>query len=164
MASWNWVWQRTGGSGVATLSAAVALVATFVFLPTLTLSGVFGFWVGRALRSGFGLRTTAGLAVELAAIAMTTLLILGGLGGVTGGAGVPAARLQRFPVGRSWVLFADVCASALRLGPLLLIGAMTMGVAGACVAAPAASPMLLWALVTHVVALLTVQRTLVSLT
>ncbi len=162
-ASWNWVWQRTGATGLATLSVAVALVATFVFVPTLTLSGVFGFSVGRALRSGYTPRSTTGLAFELAAIAMTTLSFLGGLSGLAGGAGVPSARLQLFPVGRSWLFCADVCASALRFGPLLLIGVMTMGVAGACVAAPAASPMLLWALVTHVVALLAAQRVLVSL-
>lgn len=147
--------RQLGSRGLIALVIFVTIIALVSVLPITLGLGALGFFVGYSIEDAEASRW-----IPFISLLLTAFPVFGGfLGGIAGGTRqLPWEMLRAFPV-RDRTLFAgEFFAGIVEPITLVELTGLTLFCGGACVGAPAAAPYFLVLLVTHGLALLSIQQ------
>ncbi len=153
--TWNRLRRQLGARGVLIFAVVVLVLLASVVLPILVGLGALGFFIGYGLRE-----PDAKTWLPFVALFTTAFPLFGGfLGGLAGGTRqLPWETLRAFPV-RARSLFAgELFAGAAEPITVVELGGLALLCLGACIGAPRATPYFLVLLLTHGLALLSMQQ------
>lgn len=153
--TWNRLRRQMGPRGIWALLLLLAFIGVASILPMFVGLGGLGYLVGQNLGE-----PEAERIVSMAAFGFTLLTLFAGLvGGISSGSRqLPWETLRVFPVRNTTLFGAELFAGAGEGITLVELGALAVVCLGLCLGAPLASPLFVLLLVTHSLALLSLQQ------